>query len=86
MRWLQSNQREQTQKRRCGSSYRQGWADPIPRPDAEAFAEGRLRLGLSPVVAHAKYLINLASPDDELRGLSAKALAQVLVAAGGARG
>jgi deoxyribonuclease-4 len=60
----------------------QGWAIPTPRPDAEAFAEGRRELGLSPVVAHAKYLINLASPYDELRRRSAEALAQELVAAG----
>ncbi|MCA1687312.1 MAG: deoxyribonuclease IV [Actinobacteria bacterium] len=60
----------------------QGWADPTPRPDAEAFAEGRRTLGLSPVVAHAKYLINLASPSYELRERSAKALARELAAAG----
>ena len=60
----------------------QGWAVPTPRPDAEAFAEGRRELGLSPVVAHAKYLINLASPHDELRRRSAEALARELVAAG----
>jgi deoxyribonuclease-4 len=34
------------------------------------------------VVAHAKYLINLASPSDELRGRSVQALARELVAAG----
>ena len=60
----------------------QGWADPSPRPDAELFAEGSRKLGLSPVVAHAKYLINLASPNDELRGRSVHALARELVAAG----
>jgi deoxyribonuclease-4 len=60
----------------------QGWADPAPRSDAEAFVEGSRKLGLYPVVAHAKYLINLASPDDELRGRSAQALARELVAAG----
>jgi deoxyribonuclease-4 len=60
----------------------QGWAVPAPRPDAEAFAEGRQRLGLSPVVAHAKYLINLASPNDELRERSTEALARELAAAG----
>src|ERR687894_1247907 len=38
----------------------QGWAVPAPRPDAEAFVEGSRELGLFPVVAHAKYLINLA--------------------------
>ena len=60
----------------------QGWAVPAPRPDAEAFAEGMQRLGLSPVVAHAKYLINLASPNDELRERSTEALARELAAAG----
>jgi deoxyribonuclease IV len=60
----------------------QGWADPTPRPDAEAFAAGRRELGLSPVVAHAKYLINLASPNDELRERSVRALARELAAAG----
>ena len=60
----------------------QGWADPSPRADAELFAEGSRELGLSPVVAHAKYLINLASPSDELRGRSVQALARELVAAG----
>ena len=60
----------------------QGWADPSPRPDAELFAEGSRRLGLSPVVAHAKYLINLASPSEELRGRSVHALARELGAAG----
>jgi deoxyribonuclease IV len=39
-------------------------------------------LRLSPVVAHAKYLINLASPHEELRRRSAEALARELVAAG----
>ncbi len=60
----------------------QGWAVPTPRSDSEAFAEGRRRLGLSPVVAHAKYLINLASPHEGLRRRSAEALARELVAAG----
>ena len=60
----------------------QGWADPTPRPDAEALVEGRRELGLSPLVAHAKYLINLASPNDELRERSVRALARELTAAG----
>jgi deoxyribonuclease-4 len=60
----------------------QGWAVPAPHPDAEAFAEGRRKLGLSPLVAHAKYLINLASPYDELRRRSVEVLAWELVAAG----
>src|SRR5215211_5811406 len=60
----------------------QGWLVPKPRPDAETFAAGSRKLGLSPVVAHAKYLINLASPNDELRARSTHALARELVAAG----
>ena len=60
----------------------QGWADPVPRPDAQAFAEGSREGGLLPVVAHAKYLINLASANDELRRRSVRALALELVAAG----
>ena len=60
----------------------QGWAAPTPRQDAEAFAAGSRELGLSPVVAHAKYLVNLASVNDELRARSVRALAQELVAAG----
>ena len=60
----------------------QGWAVPVPRRDAETFVEGTRELGVSPVVAHAKYLINLASTDKELRDLSVRALAHELVAAG----
>jgi deoxyribonuclease-4 len=59
-----------------------GWADPAPRRDGETFFEGTRELGISPVVAHAKYLINLASRDEELRKLSVRALAHELVAAG----
>jgi deoxyribonuclease IV len=60
----------------------QSWAVPAPRPDAEAFAEGKQKLGLSPVVAHAKFLINLSSPYEELRRRSAEVLARELLAAG----
>jgi deoxyribonuclease-4 len=60
----------------------QGWAVPAPRTDAGAFVEGSRELGLFPVVAHAKYLINLASPHSELRERSVEALARELVAAG----
>jgi deoxyribonuclease IV len=60
----------------------QGWAVPAPRPDAEVFMNGKRRLGLYPVVAHAKYLINLASPDADLRERSVEVLARELVAAG----
>jgi deoxyribonuclease-4 len=60
----------------------QGWAWPKPRPDGKAFARGARNIGLSPVVVHAKYLINLASPDPEHRERSARTLAAELVAAG----
>lgn len=60
----------------------QAWAVPRPRPDGESFAEGASKMGLSPVVVHAKYLINLASPDAEHRERSIRALAAELVAAG----
>ncbi len=60
----------------------QGWAWPKPRPDGKAFARGARKLGLSPVVVHAKYLINLASSDPEHRERSARTLAAELAAAG----
>ena len=60
----------------------QGWAVPPPRPDAATFIAGKHDLGLYPVVAHAKYLINLASPDAGLRERSVEVLARELVAAG----
>src|ERR671921_2865125 len=60
----------------------QAWADPRPRQDADTFIEGSLEIGISPVVAHAKYLINLASTSEEQRELSVMALAHELAAAG----
>jgi deoxyribonuclease-4 len=60
----------------------QQWADPTPRPDAEAFVKSKDELGIHPMVAHAKYLINLASKDESQRGKSANALARELVVAG----
>ena len=60
----------------------QGWAVPEPRPDAGVFVDGAREIGLDPVVVHAKYLINLASPEYEHRERSARALAAELVAAG----
>jgi deoxyribonuclease-4 len=60
----------------------QGWADPAPRRDADVLAEGAREIGISPVVAHAKYLINLASQNEELRDRSVRALALEMVAAG----
>ena len=60
----------------------QGWSAPTPRLDAEAFVRGIREIDLDPVVAHAKYLINLASPDPEHRERSVRTLAAELVAAG----
>lgn len=60
----------------------QGWAVPVPRPDAGLFVEGAREIGVCPVVVHAKYLINLASPDFDLRAKSTRMLAAELVAAG----
>lgn len=60
----------------------QGWAVPAPRPDGASFARESREAGVAPVVAHAKYLINLASVDDEKRWRSVEALARELVAAG----
>jgi deoxyribonuclease-4 len=60
----------------------QAWADPRLRKDAETFAEESRELGISPIVAHAKYLINLASTSEEQRELSVLALAHELAAAG----
>src|SRR5215213_4449819 len=60
----------------------QAWADPRRRQDADTFARGSLEMGISPVVAHAKYLINLASASEEQRELSVLALAHELAAAG----
>jgi deoxyribonuclease IV len=60
----------------------QAWADPRRRQDADTFVEGSLEMGISPVVAHAKYLINLASTSEEQRELSVLALAHELAAAG----
>lgn len=58
------------------------WAEPPHRPEGEAFAEGARKLGISPIVAHARYLINLAANDGERREQSARALASEMVAAG----
>jgi deoxyribonuclease-4 len=60
----------------------QGWMAPIPRPNGETFVRGAQKVGLAPIVAHAKYLINLASSNAELREQSARALAAELVASG----
>jgi deoxyribonuclease-4 len=60
----------------------QAWAEPGRRQDADTFVEGSLEMCISPVVAHAKYLINLASTSVKQRELSVMALAHELAAAG----
>ena len=60
----------------------QGWAWPKPRPDGKVFTRGVREIGISPVVVHAKYLLNLASPDPEHRERSTRTLAAELAAAG----
>ncbi len=52
-----------------------GWRAPAPRPREEAeFRALRIELGHWPVVVHAAYLINLASPNDEFFAKSVEAL------------
>ncbi|MFC1855295.1 deoxyribonuclease IV [Thermodesulfobacteriota bacterium] len=41
-------------------------AKPLPEEDVVKFKEEVKRTGITPVVAHDSYLINLASPNDEL--------------------
>jgi deoxyribonuclease-4 len=60
----------------------QGWAVPAPRGDADVLVAGAGEVGVSPVVAHAKYLINLASKDEDLRARSVRALAHEMATAG----
>jgi deoxyribonuclease IV len=60
----------------------QAWTEPRQHQDADIFVEGSREQGISPVVAHAKYLINLASTSEEQRDLSVLALAHELAAAG----
>ena len=59
-----------------------GWNHrPLTEVEATEFREGCRVAGLRPVVVHAHYLINLASPDDGLWRKSVKGLADQLVRA-----
>ena len=49
---------------------------PIGRPEAQEFRTAARAAGLSRVVAHTSYLINLASPDADLRRKSIESLAE----------
>ena len=52
-----------------------GWRAPAPRPhDEQAFRALRAELGRWPVVVHAAYLVNLASPNDEFYAKSVENL------------
>ncbi len=54
-----------------------GWrTTPISDSDAALFKETRKRTGITPVCAHASYLLNIASPDDALRARSVDMLRQ----------
>lgn len=53
---------------------RQWSAPPLTAEEIRQFVEARAASGLFPVVAHAAYLINLASPQEELRRRSIMAL------------
>jgi deoxyribonuclease-4 len=51
------------------------WAfDAVPQESAELFRLERARSGITPVIAHAPYLLNLASPDERVRQMSIRAL------------
>ncbi|MCK4910153.1 MAG: deoxyribonuclease IV [Thermodesulfovibrionales bacterium] len=59
-----------------------GWrTTPISEEDAKLFKETRKRTGITPVAAHASYLLNIASPDDALRARSVDMLRQEMLRA-----
>jgi len=49
-------------------------ANPLSEEEIKAFCSERQRSGISPVVAHDSYLINIASPEGKKRGMSKRAL------------
>ncbi len=57
---------------------RQWRAPPLDVDAISAFREAKRKTGLDPVVAHATYLANLASPDAALRRKSIRALVDEL--------
>jgi deoxyribonuclease-4 len=57
----------------------QGGSARIPEVDAQAFRARRAELGLGPLVIHANYLINLASPQPMLRVRSIQAFHDEIV-------
>ncbi len=58
---------------------RQWAAKPLTAEQVRLYREAQKATGLTPVVAHATYLINLASPDDVIRHKSVAALTDELV-------
>jgi deoxyribonuclease-4 len=53
-------------------------ARPIPDDEASAFRTDRTQAGIGPALAHAHYLINLASSEPTLRGRSLTSLGEEL--------
>jgi deoxyribonuclease-4 len=54
-----------------------GWTPkPLTKPEAKGFIAAREQAGISPVVVHAVYLINLTAPDPEIRRKSIAAFRQ----------
>ena len=51
-------------------------ARPLPASEIAAFKEAAKETGISPIVAHASYLINLATTSDTLRAQSIAALGE----------
>jgi len=49
--------------------------NPLKEGEIEAFREKRLRKGIGPVFVHMPYILNLASPDDEVYRRSVDSLA-----------
>ncbi len=57
------------------------WGSRIGEADAARFRARRAELGLGPLVIHANYLINLASPDPVMRTRSIQAFHDEMVRA-----
>ena len=51
---------------------------PLPEPEVRQFRESARHADVHPIMAHASYLINLASPDATLRRRSVEALVEEL--------
>ncbi len=59
-----------------------GWrTTPISKDDAELFKELRKSTGITPVAAHASYLLNIASPDVSIRSRSIDMLKEEMLRA-----